>query len=346
MKNKILFEDITESRKSYGSLYESLAGKRILITGATGLIGFNLVQFLLKDTGDGIQKPQVTVLVRNREKAERLFEGLECLSILEGSIRDKILITEKQDYIIHGASITDSKAFVETPVDVIDTAYASTKNLLDYAVETGAESFIYLSSMEVYGAPEREDRIFENSSNNIDTMKVRGSYPESKRICESLCCSYYHQNDVSAKVIRLTQTFGTGVDESDTRVFAEFARSVRDGKDIILKTKGETKRQYLYTADAVSAILTVMLKGENGEAYNAANEGSFCSIYEMAHVFADASGGKTGVVIKEEDPVRSGFAPLLKMNLATDKLQSLGWSPRYKMAEMVERLCRSFSELS
>ena len=73
------------------------------------------------------------------------------------------------------------------------------------------------------------------------------------------------------RIVRLTQTFGTGVSYNDGRVFAEFARCVIEQRDIILKTKGETKRSYLYTADAVTAILTVLLNGETGAAYNAAN---------------------------------------------------------------------------
>ena len=342
MAEDILKNDIIGSRKAYPDLYKEVAGRNILITGATGLIGSNLVRFLLQDTGDGIEKPFVTILVRNRKKAERLFGGLGRLNILEGQLTDKIRIDEKQDFIIHGASITESRAFVDTPVDVLETAFEGTGNLLDFACECKAESFLYLSSMEVYGAPSNEDRIFEDASNNIDTMKVRSSYPESKRVCESLCCSYYHQYGVPTKVIRLTQTFGTGVDIDDKRVFAEFARCVKEGRDIVLKTKGETKREYLYTADAVSAILAVLLKGENGQAYNAANEHTYCSIFEMAKLFADISGGKTNVRIEEEDPERSGFANTLKMNLATDKLKALGWSPKYGMKEMVQKLCESF----
>ena len=89
--------------------------------------------------------------------------------------------------------------------------------------------------MEVYGAPSEESKITESSPSELDTMSVRSCYPESKRICECLCASYASQYGVPAKVVRLTQTFGHGVEYSDKRVFAEFARSVIEKKNIVLK---------------------------------------------------------------------------------------------------------------
>jgi nucleoside-diphosphate-sugar epimerase len=161
-------------------------------------------------------------------------------------------------------------------------------------------------------------------------MSVRSSYPESKRMCENLCTSYFSEYGVPVKVVRLTQTFGEGVDYNDGRVFAEFARCAIENKDIVLKTKGETKKNYLYVYDAVSAIITVLFNGENGNAYNAANEETYCSIYEMAQMVAEKCGNKSiKVVIEEKDDIlKFGYAPTLKMNLSTEKLKNLGWKPK------------------
>ena len=123
------------------------------------------------------------------------------------------------------------------------------------------------------------------------------------------------------KVIRLTQVFGPGVKYDDSRVFAEFARCVLEKKNIVLHTKGETKRNYLYTFDAVTAVLTVLLKGENGEAYNAANEETYCSIYEMAQMVANDIGNDIFVEIVEKNINDFGYAPTLKMNLDTDEIE-------------------------
>ncbi len=239
-------------------------------------------------------------------------------------------------------SQTSSKAFVNEPVETIMTAIQGTKNMLDIASKSSCSGFVYLSSMEVYGTPLTDEKIYEDRPSNLNVMEVRTCYPESKRMCENLCVSYSSEYDVPAKVVRLTQTFGTGVQYNDGRVFAEFARCVVEGRNIVLKTKGETKRNYLYTADAVTAILTVLLDGEPANAYNAANEETYCSIYEMACEVAKLNEKGIEVVIEENNDLsKFGYAPTLKMNLSTDKLKALGWKPAYNLLDMYSRMIKT-----
>ena len=243
------------------------------------------------------------------------------------------------DYIVHCASQTSSKAFIDEPVETIMTAINGTKNMLEIARLSEVNGFVYLSSMEVYGFLLTDEKISETHSTNLDSMKVRSCYPESKRMCESICSSYASEYDIPAKVVRLTQTFGPGVKYDDGRVFAEFARCAIEGRNIILKTKGETKRNYLYTEDAVDAILTVLYKGLPGEAYNAANEGTYCSIYAIACLVAEKYGnGKVNVIIEETDTEKLGYAPTLHMNLDTSKLGNLGWTPKTNLEEMYGKM--------
>lgn len=310
--------------------YSFLEGKKILVTGATGLIGKAIITELL--TCEMKNRVKIVALVRDEIKAKKCFLGLPQENI-EYLVCDICDLPDKDigvDYVIHGANHTASKSFVEQPVDVISCALNGTENVLKFCVANRVKSLVYLSTMEVYGSPDTDDKIYENSPAYLDSMSVRSSYPESKRLCECLCAAYFAQYNVPAKVVRLTQTFGKGVSYDDKRVFAEFARCAIEGRDIVLKTKGETKRNYLYTDDAVSAILTVLERGENGQAYNAANEDTYCSIYEMAQLVArNFGGGKVRVMIQDDcDTEKLGYAPPLKMNLSTDKLKALGWSAK------------------
>ena len=226
------------------------------------------------------------------------------------------------------------------------TAVEGTVNMLEFARANNAKGFVYLSSMEVYGTPSTDEKIDEKHSTNLDTMSVRTCYPESKRMCESLCASYASEYGVPAMVVRLTQTFGPGVEYNDGRVFAEFARCAIEGRNIILNTKGETKRNYLYTEDAADAIFTVLANGTAGEAYNAANEDTYCSIYEMACLVAEeCAGGRIEVEIRERpDAAKLGYAPTLHMNLDTSKLRSLGWQPVTGLADMYRNMIESISK--
>ena len=196
--------------------------------------------------------------------------------------------------------------------------------------------------MEVYGTPEKGMRIKESDSGSFDPAKIRNCYPLGKIVCENLCCSYVKEYNVPVKTARLTQTFGPGVDYKDSRVFAEFARCAIEHRDIVLKTKGETQRDYLYTADAVSGILTILLKGECGQAYTVANEDTYCSVYEMARIVAETYG--IGLRVQEQDVLKQGYADTLYMDLDTEKIKRLGWRPTVGLSEMYRRMIEAMRQ--
>ena len=314
-------------------MFEELKNTTVLVTGATGLIGQNLVKKLL------LLDARVVAVIRDKAKADKLFGNDERITYI---IKDIVnLQPEKMevDYIIHGASNTASKAFISEPVHVINIALEGTKRTLEIARLSNVKGYIFLSSMEVYGTPSTDEKIDEMHNTNLYTMSPRSSYPESKRMCESLCAAYASQYAVPTKVIRLTQTFGPGVQYHDNRVFAEFARCVIEQRDIVLHTKGSTKRSYLYTEDAVDAVLTVLLKGKVCEAYNAANEETYCSILQMAKLVAEeCAEGKINVIVEEKDISSFGYSPNLCMNLDTGKIKNLGWGPSVDLVNMYHNM--------
>lgn len=342
-ENKYFGEDIREISKMDFVPWERLAGSSILITGATGLIGSMLVGALVYVSEIKHLKTSMFCLVRDKEKAKEKFRSLsipiENICFIEGCVEQLPQIDHKIDFIIHGACRTASREFVSKPVEVIETSIYGTKNLLDYAKKKGVKRFLYLSSMEIYGYPQKGCRVTEQEVGAFDPLKVRNCYPISKQMCEALCCAFSSEYGVSTSILRLTQTFGPGVCLKDKRIFAYFAECVKDRKDIVLKTMGDTERSYLYIADAVTAILTVLLKGEAGWAYNAANEKTFCSIYEMAELVAREN--HIQVKIELDRSASNGFANTLFMDLDTSLLQSLGWTMiggGYDLKEMYRRM--------
>lgn len=308
--------------------WDKLRNKRVFVTGATGLIGYTLVHALLYANRERDLGLTVSALVRDQEQATRRFLQVQCDPHLEwvtGSVEELPVIDGCVDYIVHGAGQTASKAFVEQPVETICTALKGTWNLLQLAKEKRASGFAYLSSMEVYGHPEKGHKVTEDEAGALSPLDIRNSYPISKQQCEGMCCAYASEYGVPAVIVRLAQTLGPDVNYNDRRVFAEFGRCIREKRDIVLKTKGESERCYLYTADAATAILTILLKGRPGTAYNAADESTYCSIAEMARRAAAMGGVQVRVDLQDEK--ENGYPAPLYMDLDATRLRALGWAP-------------------
>jgi len=301
--------------------WECFENKTFFVTGATGLLGSILIKSLLAKK----QNIRIIALARNKYN---VGAGLKpaptdpTLSFVYGDVTQKLKIDEPIDYIVHGANPTASKEFVTNPVETIKTIYEGTLNTLELAKEKSVKGYLYLSSLEVYM--------------DIDTTSARSCYPEGKRLAENLCASYFHEYGVNAKIARLAQTFGAGVDiEKDNRVFAQFARAAKEKKDIVLRTKGETVRNYCYTTDAITAMLWILAKGKSGEFYDVASKNTEASILELAQCF-----GKVVFDIAE-DVETLGYLPTIKIILDTAKLEGLGWEPDKSIEKGgIREMCR------
>lgn len=344
--DKILQKDLNLIAESNKIQWEKLKNKTILVTGATGLIGSQVVLSLLNANAEKQLNITILAVVRNRKKAEKIFKyaDSDSVKLIVHDILEPFSIDEHVDYIIHGASMTGSKDFVDFPVETIKTAIQGTENVLELAKEKKIQSMVYLSSLEIYGVVDFNiEKVSENMFGTIDPMSVRSSYSEGKRMVECLCASYASEFSLPVKVVRLCQTFGPGVSYSDNRVFAQFARSIIEGKDIVLKTDGSTERNYCYIRDAISGILTVMLEGNTGEAYNVANKDTLITIKEMAEMLIKKypESGTSLVFDIAEDITKLGYNPKVKMNLDTAKLECLGWSAQVGLEEMFEHLIES-----
>lgn len=323
--------------------WEKFKNKTFLVTGATGVIGFNLISGLIYAN---IQKQldlKIIALVRDLKKAEKKYaehmNDCDCLEFLTGDVVELPEIEEGIDYIIHTASPTASNYFIENPVETIKISVLGTMNVLELAREKKIKGMIYTSSMEVYGAPKTEDVLSEEDVGYMNPLVVRNCYPEGKRLCESMCTAYASEYDVPVMSIRLAQTFGLGIEKNDNRVFAEFARCVIEKKDIVLLTDGSSKRCYLYTMDAVSAILTVLTKGEPGTAYNAGNPETYCSVREMAEmVVKDFADNAIKVKMSENSRRSEKFPPPHFYNLGIDRISRLGWKAEKGLREMYQIL--------
>ena len=344
---KVLIDDFKRVADS-DLPFEEFRNSSFLITGATGLIGSLLVRTLLYCNRVHDLKLKIYAVVRNVEKARGIFgaDTAEPEYVVADLAGDEIEGSFDCDYVIHAAAVTTSKLMVSDPVGTIRTAIDGTEKLLKLAVEKKAKSFVYISSMEVYGQPKTEGKTAEKDLGYIDIGTVRSCYPEGKRMCECLCNAYASQYGLNVKSARLAQTFGAGILPTENRVFAQFAKSAMNGEDIVLHTTGESEGNYVYTADAVRAILLLLVKGASGEAYNIANEESHTTIRNMAELVAEKIAGNVIRVVLDipEDGSSLGYAPPVKMWLDASKMRALGWEPEVSLIDSYRRMIAYMKE--
>ena len=338
MNNQVLKEDVRLFAEHF-ELREQLWGKTFLITGATGLIGSVMVKCLLALNQKHDLGIKILAVVRDVEKAKNVFaEEFRTIDFIQMQLSDisRKTISAPVDFIIHLASPTAGKYMEEHPVETFNLAYQSTLTLLNFSKQTNVAGMVYVSSLEYYGQVLDDRLITEDMQGYVDPVSARSSYPMGKRAAEYLCYAYAHEYGTAAKVARLTQTLGAGISEHDNRVFAQFARSVIKGEDIVLHTTGESAKPYCYTTDCISAILYVLLKGQRGEAYNVANQETYISIRDMAEFLKENFNPSIGVRIEQNKNM--GYAPVTKLRLSTEKLSSLGWIPQHGLKDIFERL--------
>lgn len=340
---KVFEEDLNRIAQELKEL--ELKNKSFFITGATGLVGSVLVKALAFANDHYDLNNRVVAQVRNPQKAKKVFDGYEGITYCVGDVRDIISYPGNVDYVIHAASETKSKNMIDFPVETLWTALSGAKNLLDFACEKKIEKMVFLSSMEAFGSVDGNQRTSEEKLGYIDLRKVRSCYPESKRMIENMCVCYSSEYGVPVTIARLAQTFGAGVSAEDNRVFAQFAHSAMTGEDIVLHTAGTSCGNYVYTADAATAIFTLLKKGISGECYTVANETSSMRIKDMAELVANCvADGKIRVVVDIPADKQFGYAPDVNLKLDASKLRSLSWKPQINLEESYKRLIKYWQE--
>lgn len=342
MKNRLIEEDIV---KIFGKLnidLKCLNNSSVLIVGVTGQIGTNLAYTLSHLRKLYNLNLSVIGIARNSEKGENLRK----LNLIDTFVHqdickliDKSKFSTEVDYIFHCAAITNSSLMISHPVDVITIAVNGTKNILDFAKEKKCKSFVYLSSMEIYGVTNKNE-VNETDLGYIDLTSVRSCYPESKRMAEQLCIAYFNQYGLPIKIARLAQTFGAGTSKDDPRVYGQFVRSVMNQENIVLHTEGNSRGNYCYSMDAISALLTLLVTGKNGEIYNVANSKASVTIREMAEILGKEYELEVIVNVPVNDQ-NSKYPPKVGYILNTDKIKELSWEPTYEILDFYKRMIAS-----
>lgn len=322
--------------------WEKLENKSIMLSGATGLIGSFLIDVIMEKNLQDNLNCTVYALGRKRDKVVKRFCKYidDCHFVFfpyDVSQPFPNYELGKVDYVLHLASNTHPLQYSTDPIGTITTNMVGLQNMLNFAVAHNATRFAFASSNEIYGENRGDVEFFEEDyCGYINSNTMRAGYPESKRCGESLCQAYKVQKGLDIVILRFTRSYGPTMLMSDTKAISQFIKKGIKGEDIVLKSAGNQYYSYQYVADSVSGLLTILLCGESGEAYNIAEEQSDITLKDLAGIIAGLNGKK--VVFEIPDEIEAaGYSAATKARLDGHKLQTLGWTPKYNIKSGIER---------
>lgn len=322
---------------------EILKNKKILITGAGGLICSALVdQFMMLNQK---YKYNISVYAAGRSKQkinERFFlwKDNDKFQYVRYDALDLFTSDILFDYIIHGAGLSSPNAYSEHPAETMLSNFIGIKNLLELIRRSGDGRLLYISSSEVYGKKNGNMSYSEGEYGYVDILNPRACYPSSKRASETLCAAYKKEYGTDFVIVRPGHIYGPTMTAVDNRAASEFLRDAKAGKNIIMKSPGAQLRSYCYVIDCANAVLSTLINGKSGEAYNISNPESIVTIREFAECVAKEAGVQI-IFENATDQEKASYNLMTNSSLKSTKIEGLGWKGLFSLQSGVRNTLTS-----
>ncbi len=315
-----IYDLIYQKDLQYAATYllDRKSEANILIIGATGLIGSHLTDIFLYYNRNIRRQFNIFVMGRSIDRLKARFGCFSSdINYLVQDICNPISEDIRFDYIFHFASNADPNRYEKYPTETIETNVLGSINIINYAKKHTDTKILFTSTMEVYGENTGQ-KLKETEYGALDFNLIRNGYPESKRTAELLYRSAYREYGIKAVIGRLGYIYGPTMTDWDNKIVAQMIRCAIDKQVFQFKSRGSQRRTYCYVTDTVTGILTAVLKGKDGEAYNISDKNSLVSLCDLASVFHEICGLRFEMCDKVDDKARD-------MILCTEKIRSLGW---------------------
>jgi nucleoside-diphosphate-sugar epimerase len=342
-----LAADLDHILQASEGLWEPLRGKNIFVTGGTGFFGRWLLESFAHVNVRLNLGARMVVLSRRPDlfasRAPHLHQDPAIL-FAQGDVRAFSALQVRSqlgpnaplhyDFVIHAATEASAKLNAENPLLMIDTIVEGTRATLDFAVETGAKRFLLTSSGAVYGPqPSEMTHIPDDYAGGPDPLNTQSAYGEAKRMAELLCAGYQKQHGLEPLIARGFAFVGPFLPLDTHFAIGNFIRDAIAGRAIQINGDGTPYRSYLYAADLVVWLWTILLKGEPGRAYNVGSEDAH-TIHDLAKVVAEVCGAPAIHLKEKPNPAK---LPTRYVPSCQRAAQELGLRQLIGLAEAIKR---------
>lgn len=340
--DQIIEEDAQDVIRLVGKRMEKLAGKTIAITGANGVVGSYLVEVLHVFNKHTARRPSRIIAITHHpvSSVSRLGHllGKADISFVSGDVTRTLKLPFRPDYIIHSASYASPKLYLVKPIETMEANSVGTKQMLELAKRSHSRNMLFISSGAVYGEGKAgEQPMGEDHPGYASPLDFRAVYSESKRFGETLCVVYASNFGVHTTIARLSNMYGPGFQLDDGRAIPDFFHQAFIKGVIQINGNPDARRAYLYIADAIAAMFTILVDGKSGEAYNISSDKPrtireiaqlVCKLFPTCHVEVKKDRSKSYVLSSPKETI-----------ISSKKLyDALGWKPSIRFEEGIGRL--------
>ncbi len=308
----------------------------LLVTGGLGFIGSNFVRYILNKYDDiNIVNYDAMFYGSNPNNLSDVSNDSR-YSFVKGDIRDlsKLKETIKKyeiSHIVNFAAETHVDRSISNPLSFFETNIFGVINLLEITRDFGIESFLQVSTDEVYGSANGV------SFRETDALNPSSPYSSSKASADLIVKSYVTTYGVNAKITRCTNNYGPY--QFPEKLIPKTIIRTLMGLKIPIYGKGDQIRDWLYVLDHCSAIDLVLNKGKKGEIYNI-SAGEEKKNIEVVEKILELLGRTQSLIEFVED--RPGHD--VRYSLDSTKIKSLGWKPKVSFSEGIKYTVEWYKE--
>jgi nucleoside-diphosphate-sugar epimerase len=271
--HELVRRDIEAALKSAISSLSRLKGEVLVVTGGTGFVGTWIAESVAYLNDQHAFGTQLALVSRSTDlfRATRPhLANRKDISLIKSDVRHLLELPKEAGWIIHAAGNPDTRFHSTSPIETMSVIADGTHSVLRAAERCDhLKMLLNMSSALVYGAQPMElEHLSENFNGSVPLGAVSAAYPEAKRYAETLCAAARSQGRIPTLNVRPFAFIGPYQGLDTPWALNSFIRDALHGHPIRVLGDGQTVRSYLYGSDMAGFLLSLLVSGTEGAAYN------------------------------------------------------------------------------